>query len=78
MDVADRFENAGAKFQELVRVMARLRAPGGCPWDRKQTFDSIKAYTLEETHEVMDQLNQPFAGVTRSYKAVRPDQLPDG
>ena len=29
--------------------MARLRAPGGCPWDREQTFDTIKPYTLEET-----------------------------
>jgi MazG family protein len=58
VDVADRFENAGAKFEELVRVMARLRAPGGCPWDRKQTFDSIKAYTLEETHEVMDAIDR--------------------
>ena len=34
--------------------MARLRAPGGCPWDREQTFDSIKAYTLEETYEVFE------------------------
>ena len=34
--------------------MARLRAPGGCPWDREQTFDSIKPYTLEETYEVFE------------------------
>lgn len=34
--------------------MARLRAPGGCPWDREQTFDSIKPYTLEETYEVLE------------------------
>jgi len=34
--------------------MARLRAPGGCPWDREQTFDSIKRYTLEETYEVLE------------------------
>ena len=33
---------AGPKFQRLVEIMARLRAPGGCPWDREQTFDSIK------------------------------------
>src|SRR5579875_1008021 len=38
--------------------MARLRAPGGCPWDRKQTFDSIKSYTLEETYEVMDAIDR--------------------
>lgn len=34
--------------------MARLRAPDGCPWDREQTFDTIKRYTLEETYEVME------------------------
>jgi MazG family protein len=38
--------------------MARLRAPGGCPWDREQTFDSIKPYTLEETYEVLDAIDQ--------------------
>ncbi len=58
MPVADRFEEAGNKFSELVRVMARLRAPGGCPWDRKQTFDTIKSYTLEETYEVMDAIDR--------------------
>ncbi len=56
--MADRFWEAGEKFSELVRVMARLRAPGGCPWDRKQTFDSIKAYLLEETYEVMDAIDR--------------------
>lgn len=38
--------------------MARLRAPGGCPWDRKQTFDTIKPYLLEETYEVMDAIDE--------------------
>ncbi|MDQ2843825.1 MAG: nucleoside triphosphate pyrophosphohydrolase [Acidobacteriota bacterium] len=38
--------------------MARLRAPGGCPWDRKQTFDTIKSYLLEETYEVMDAIDE--------------------
>jgi MazG family protein len=37
--------------------MARLRAPGGCPWDREQTFDSIKPYLLEETYEVMEAID---------------------
>jgi MazG family protein len=49
---------AGEKFQELVGIMARLRAPGGCPWDREQTFDSIKPYTLEETYEVLDAIDR--------------------
>ena len=37
--------------------MARLRAPGGCPWDREQTFDTIKPFLLEETYEVMDAID---------------------
>lgn len=37
--------------------MARLRGPDGCPWDREQTFDTIKPYTLEETYEVMDAID---------------------
>jgi MazG family protein len=49
---------AGGKFQRLVEIMSRLRAPGGCPWDREQTFDSIKPYTLEETYEVLDAVDR--------------------
>jgi MazG family protein len=37
--------------------MSRLRAPGGCPWDREQTFDTIKPYTLEETYEVLEAID---------------------
>jgi nucleoside triphosphate diphosphatase len=48
---------AGEKFQQLVNLMARLRGPGGCPWDREQTFDSIKPYLLEETYEVLDAID---------------------
>jgi nucleoside triphosphate diphosphatase len=43
----------GERFERAVSIMERLRAPGGCPWDREQTFDSIKPYTLEETYEVL-------------------------
>jgi XTP/dITP diphosphohydrolase/ATP diphosphatase len=43
---------------ESVAIMARLRAPGGCPWDREQTFDSIKRHTLEETYEVFDAIER--------------------
>ena len=49
---------AGEKFQRLVELMSRLRAPGGCPWDREQTFDTIKPYTLEETYEVLDAIDR--------------------
>jgi tetrapyrrole methylase family protein/MazG family protein len=56
--MAERFAEAGKKFAELVEVMARLRAPGGCPWDRKQTFETIKPYLLEEAYEVMDAIDR--------------------
>jgi nucleoside triphosphate diphosphatase len=49
---------AAALFQESVGIMARLRAPGGCPWDQEQTFDSIRKYTLEETYEVFDAIER--------------------
>src|SRR3954447_20298782 len=47
----------GEKFERAVAIMARLRAPGGCPWDREQTFDSIKPFTLEETYEVLEAID---------------------
>jgi MazG family protein len=50
--------DAGRTFAEAVAIMARLRAPGGCPWDREQTFDSIRKYTLEETYEVFDAIER--------------------
>ncbi len=50
--------SAGELFAESVRIMARLRAPGGCPWDREQTFASIRKYTLEETYEVLDAIER--------------------
>ncbi|MGE5568435.1 MAG: nucleoside triphosphate pyrophosphohydrolase [Rhodospirillales bacterium] len=48
---------AGEKFQRLTEIMARLRSPGGCPWDREQTFDTIKPYLLEETYEVLEAID---------------------
>jgi len=50
--------STGERFERAVAIMARLRAPGGCPWDREQTFDSIKPYTLEETYEVLEAIDQ--------------------
>ena len=47
----------GEKFEKAAGIMARLRAPGGCPWDREQTFDTIKKYTLEETYEVLEAID---------------------
>ena len=45
---------AAVLFEQSAAIMARLRAPGGCPWDREQSFDSIRKYTLEEVYEVFD------------------------
>ena len=47
----------GDRFERAVTIMERLRAPGGCPWDREQTFDTIKPYTLEETYEVLEAID---------------------
>src|SRR6266404_6264040 len=47
----------GERFERAVSIMERLRGPGGCPWDREQTFDSIKPYTLEEAYEVLEAID---------------------
>ena len=49
--------NTGERFERAVQIMARLRASDGCPWDREQTFDTIKPYTLEETYEVLEAID---------------------
>src|SRR5579863_4538882 len=49
---------AAELFAQSVSIMARLRAPDGCPWDREQSFDSIRKYTLEETYEVFDAIER--------------------
>jgi tetrapyrrole methylase family protein / MazG family protein len=46
------------RFTKLVDLMATLRAVNGCPWDRKQTHDSLKPYLLEETYEVLETIDQ--------------------
>ncbi len=61
LDVIDGEEEqarSAAALQRAAAIMARLRAPGGCAWDRAQTFDSIKRYTLEETYEVFDAIER--------------------
>jgi tetrapyrrole methylase family protein / MazG family protein len=46
------------RFAKLVQLMAALRAPNGCPWDRQQTHASLKPYLLEETYEVLETIDQ--------------------
>lgn len=48
----------GKSFQELVNVMHRLYAPGGCPWDREQTFESLRTYIIEEAYELVDAITK--------------------
>ena len=47
----------GERFERAVSIMAKLRGPGGCPWDREQNFDSIKPYTIEEAYEVLEAID---------------------
>jgi nucleoside triphosphate diphosphatase len=49
---------AASLFEQSAAIMARLRSPDGCPWDREQTFDTIRKYTLEETYEVFDAIER--------------------
>lgn len=53
------------RFTKLVELMAALRAPQGCPWDRKQTHHSLKPYLLEETYEVLETIDQGNAAKLR-------------
>src|ERR1700692_4819695 len=48
----------GDPMARAIAIMARLRGPDGCPWDREQTFDTIKRHTLEETYEVFDAIER--------------------
>jgi nucleoside triphosphate diphosphatase len=61
---------AGESLAKLVELMAYLRGPEGCPWDREQDFDSLKALLLEEAYEVVDAVN------ARDFEAVQ-DELGD-
>jgi MazG family protein len=50
--------SAAIEFDRLIAIVARLRAPDGCPWDREQTIDSLKPFILEETYEVLEAIDQ--------------------
>ncbi|BCA56328.1 Nucleoside triphosphate pyrophosphohydrolase [Nitrospira sp. KM1] len=58
------------RFQKLIALMAALRAPEGCPWDRKQTHESLKPYLIEETYEVLD-------AIDHADRAKLPEELGD-
>ncbi len=65
-----------ASFDELVAVMAKLRAPGGCPWDREQTYASLAQYLLEEAYETFDAIHEADStGDTRNLREELGDLL---
>ena len=51
--------------RELVALQTQLRAPGGCPWDREQTHESLRRYLVEETYEVLDAMEAGMRGSLR-------------
>ncbi len=59
--------NPGTELERLVGIMARLRAEGGCPWDREQDLRSLRPYLVEETFEVLDEMDRvAYGGPWRS------------
>lgn len=56
--MSNRADGIRERFSTLVEIMQRLRGPEGCPWDRKQSFDTLKTYLLEETYEVLDAIDK--------------------
>jgi uncharacterized protein YabN with tetrapyrrole methylase and pyrophosphatase domain len=50
-------QQTAAAFHRLCEVVARLRSPSGCPWDREQTLETIKPFTLEETYELLEAID---------------------
>jgi uncharacterized protein YabN with tetrapyrrole methylase and pyrophosphatase domain len=51
-------ENSLSSFDQLIKTVHRLREPGGCPWDRAQTHQSLRQYLIEEAYEVVDILDE--------------------
>src|SRR5258706_9609958 len=75
---------AAEEFTRLVEIMAALRGPEGCPWDREQTIDSLKPFVLEETYEVIEAIDAHDHGALREelgdfvFEAVFLAQLESG
>src|SRR5262245_64266729 len=56
---------SGQRFEKLVEIMATLRGPNGCPWDKQQDFNTLKPMLVEETYEVLEAVdNQDFDGLS--------------
>ena len=65
-------ESAGEWFEKLVALQLQLRAPGGCPWDREQTHESLRKFLVEETYEVLDAME---SGSAREFASELGDLL---
>src|SRR5438270_13865965 len=58
-------KTTGEKFERLVEIMATLRGPDGCPWDKQQDFNSLKPMLVEEVYEVLEAIeNNDFDGLS--------------
>ena len=51
-------------FEDLLKIMEQLRGEGGCPWDREQTYESLKRYVLEEAYEVIEAVDESPAALS--------------
>src|SRR5207247_1905706 len=70
-------ESPGALFERLLDVMARLRGPAGCPWDRAQTRASLKPYLIEEAYEVLEAIETGNrAGIPEGLPTLRDRRRP--
>ena len=59
----------------LLDIVARLRAPGGCPWDREQTLASLRPFVLEETYEVLEAIDTSALEAVVDIHTFDPDEL---
>lgn len=60
----NRMDHPGKAFEKLIDILATLRGPNGCPWDKEQTYQDINPYLLEEAHEVVESIDrQDFEGL---------------
>jgi MazG family protein len=60
--MTDKHDDPGAALNEFVAIIRRLRGPGGCPWDAKQTPETLKTYVLEEAYELIEALDSQDPG----------------
>ena len=61
----------GNQFEELIKIVQRLRGPDGCPWDKEQTAESLISYMLEEAYEVIEAIDEKdWDGLIKDFKEL--------